>query len=125
MDEEQVTEEQPEADPPAQPAEEPKEDTLSDQDIQSYFNKQNENDEVMMETQAEQQQQLNEIQQTQEQQMQTESTTSEVTITTEQWSDIQYWTDQSHTLASAWLNIFLGVIIGYIAVKGLFDSWSR
>lgn len=123
MDEEQVIEEQPEADPPAQPAEEPKEDTLSDQDIQSYFNKQNENDEVMMETQAEQQEQLDQIQQAQEQQAETEPTTSEVAITGEQWTDIQYWMDEGESLGNAWANIFLGIVIGFIAVKGFFDSW--
>lgn len=51
----------------------------------------------------------------------TEATT--VQLTEQQYNDLIATAKDSNMIESALLTVLIGLLIGYIAVKGLFDAW--
>lgn len=50
-------------------------------------------------------------------------TTTIVQLTEQQYNDLIATAKDSNMIESALLTVIVGLLIGYIAVKGLFDAW--
>lgn len=56
--------------------------------------------------------------------VETESMTTEVVLTADQWEKFSAWTTELDSFAIIAFNLLLGVVMGYVAVRGFFDAWK-